>query len=101
MQGNYTLWIEVIKLVSFIFLDVNGNFKSERKQGNQWKTYLVKFCSCVVHSFPQAQNICTNDCSELEVLRNHLFYIKNTFQPYFSSKRFSTKNVDKKVNKEK
>ena len=106
-KGVYMLFVNVIRLISAQFIDLNGSFKHERYPGNPWKIQFVKFCNRILHSFPWQHDRSRKNWSSLELLQSQLLYIKETIQPYFSTqfKRNNGNNqtqvIKEKVTKEK
>ena len=103
-KGEYKQWVKVIRLVSSIFYDKEGQFKLKNNSDRPWKPELVKFCKRVLLSLPRQRNLQNRTLSDTEVVQKQLTYVKESVQNYFSSQDLYQNNQnqeDRPVSKEK
>ena len=88
-KGNYNLRTKVMRLLSSIFTNSDGTFKTTQKLGQQWKSQFIKFCKRVLNSFPRQRRAIENHPSDIQQIKMQLIYIKETIQPFLTAKQYN------------
>ena len=100
-QEDYSLWKRVIRLLSSIFWDQNGNFRHEKHEDEPWSYNFIHFCNRVLRTLPSEENYENESESPIELLRRRLLYVKGTIQPFLSAHSSQHNCSDGVVPKEK
>ena len=100
-KGNINLWEKVIKYLSSIFYKCK-TFLYKKKINERWSTQFIKFCSCIVKSFPIDPDIdCNLNKSYIEFLERQLYFITKIIGSYFLINQNTNSSNEQSVSREK